>query len=73
MSTPGVEDWADIHEHQPGNGVRVLVVTTDADDDPYIDTATWNTGGTGFLGLNRRRIRDVRYWRHLPQLPRVKP
>lgn len=63
-----VARWIRVEDDFPKMYERVLVLTTDAEDDPHHALAHYN-GSVGFLGIGGHRLNPVTHWQSLDQPP----
>lgn len=61
--------WISVGDRLPETYQRVMVLTTDADDEPIHELAHFNGRTVGFLGDKGRRIKPVTYWQALDLPP----
>jgi hypothetical protein len=58
-------EWVSVGDRLPETYQRVMVLTTDANDEPMHEIAHFNGRTVGFLGDKGRRIKPVTHWQAL--------
>lgn len=62
------DGWVSVDERSPKLYERVMVITTDCDDEPYATPAHYNGPGK-FLGAGGVRLEPVTHWQQIDAPP----